>query len=151
MKVSKLMSRPVCYCSPDDSLAAAAGLMWKHDCGFVPLVCDGKVVGTITDRDIAIAAAGRNEPAGQITISKIATRKPVTCAGSDSVKKALKKMKKQRVRRLPVTTEEGELTGVISIADIIHATKKDKALRKKVLSALRAISAPCPIVLSEMR
>lgn len=150
MKVSKIMTKSAGFCSPSDRLPAAASVMWKHDCGMVPVVEGNLVVGVITDRDIAIAVASRGVPAGEISVGDVATRKPVTCRPDDKVETALSKMRKQRVRRLPVTDGEGRLEGVISIADVLHASKNKKSLRKEVLKTIRSVSEPCPIVLSEM-
>lgn len=150
MKVSKIMTKAAGSCGPSDRLPAAAGVMWKHDCGMVPVVDGNEVVGVITDRDIAIAVASRGVPAGDISVGEVATRKPVTCRPDDKVETALSKMRKQRVRRLPVVDGEGGLEGVISIADVLHASKNKKSLRKEVLKTIRSVSEPCPIVLSEM-
>ncbi|REJ75742.1 MAG: CBS domain-containing protein [Acidobacteria bacterium] len=124
--------------------------MWRYDCGFVPVVEDEMVAGVITDRDIAIAAGGRHLPASQIRVSEVSTREAVTCLASDEVEKALKKMKKHRIRRLAVVDRDGALEGVVSIADVLFASRNKKKLRKKVLSTLRAVSEPQPIVLSEV-
>lgn len=149
MRVLKVMTKGAGTCGPGDTLAVAASVMWKHDCGMVPVVEDSKVVGVITDRDIAIALGSRPLTAAEVKVSDVASRKPVTCHAEDKVETAIRKMKNSRVRRLPVVGPEGELTGVISVADLLHAAGKKKKLRKAVLSALRDISAPCPIVLSE--
>lgn len=150
MRVSKIMTKAPGFCGPSDKLPAAAGVMWKHDCGMVPVVDGNKVVGVITDRDIAIAVASRGLPAGEISVGEVATRKPVTCSPDDKVETALSKMRKQRVRRLPVVDGVGALEGVISIADVLHVSKSKKSLRKEVLKTIRVVSEPCPIVLSEM-
>ena len=149
MRVLKVMTKSAGACAPSDTLATAASVMWKHDCGFVPVVADSKVVGVITDRDIAIALGSRARTAAEILVGDVATRKPVTCFAEDKVESAIAKMKNHRVRRLPVVDAEGSLLGVLSVADLLHASGKKKSLRKKVFSALRDISAPCPIVLSE--
>lgn len=152
MKVSKLMTSPAGHCSPEDSFADAATLMKGFDCGMIPVVEDGLLVGTVTDRDIALAAASISAPASEIPVSAAASADPVTCRPSEKAEKAVSKMKKKKVRRLPVVDEDGRLVGVISIADILLASKKKKQkdLRKKALSALRSISEPSPIVLTEI-
>ena len=144
------MSKGAVFCAPEDSLAVAAGAMFKRDCGMLPVVSGSKVVGAVTDRDIAIAASTRDLPPSQIRVGEISDRKPVTCSPGDKVENALAKMRKQRVRRLPVVDADGALAGLISLADILHASKRKKALRKPVLKAARKICAPCPIVLGEI-
>lgn len=144
------MTKGAVSCAPDDSLAAAAGAMFKRDCGMLPVVSGSKVIGAVTDRDIAIAASTRDLPPSQIRVSEISDRKPVTCSPEDKVEDALAKMSKQRVRRLPVVGADDVLVGVISLADVLHASKRKKSLRKPVLKAAGKICAPCPIVLGEI-
>lgn len=144
------MTRSPGACSPEDPLALAAETMRRFDCGMVPVVDSGKVVGTITDRDIALAALRRDLPPSAIPVSDAASGDPSVCSPADKLEKALSKMEKRRVRRLPVVDEDGVLQGIISLADIVAVSKKEKKLRKNVLSALRKISAPQPIVLSEI-
>lgn len=150
MKVSKIMTKGAVSCAPEDSLAVAAGAMFRRDCGMLPVVSGSKVVGAVTDRDIAIAASTRDMSPSQIQVSEVCDRKPVTCSPGDKVEDALARMSKERVRRLPVVGKDGNLEGVISLADILHASKRKKKLRKPVLKAARKISAPCPIVLGEI-
>ncbi|QQS39850.1 MAG: CBS domain-containing protein [Acidobacteriota bacterium] len=150
MKISKIMTRSPGTCSPGDTLAAAAETMRRFDCGMVPVVEGTRVIGTVTDRDIALAALRSGAALDTIPVSDAASKDPAVCSPSDKVEKAISKMKKRRVRRLPVVDHDGVLVGVISIADIAAASKKNKKLRKKLLSALREISAPRPIVLTEI-
>ncbi len=144
------MTRNPGSCGPEETLPAAASIMWKRDCGMVPVVAGDEVVGVITDRDIAMAVATRGLPAGEINVGEVATRKPVVCRPEDKVNDVLAKMRKQRVRRLPVVDADGALAGVLSIADVLHASKSKKSLRKEALNTIRSISEPCPIVLNEM-
>jgi CBS domain-containing protein len=59
-------------------------------------------------------------------------------------------MRKNKIKRLPVISQSGELVGIISLTDVLLVTKKDKSLRKKVVSTLTAISKPRPITLREI-
>jgi CBS domain-containing protein len=144
MKVKDIMTAVVGYCFPDDTLTKAAGIMWKLDCGIVPVVdAEKKVVGVITDRDICIAAATRDLKPSEVLIKQVITAIPQTCAPDDKVKAALKTMRRARLRRLPVTSQEGALLGIISIADCIRAVRKkgrsNGAPAKRVLAALKAL------------
>ncbi len=138
-------------CSPEDTLAAAAAAMFRRDCGMLPVVSGSKVVGAITDRDIAIASATRDLSPSQITVGEVAKRNPVTCTAGKKAEEVLSVMRKKRVRRLPVVDENDGLAGIVSLADLLHASKNNKSLRKEVLNTARQISAPCPIVLGEMK
>lgn len=150
MKVFEIMTLDVGFCVSDDSLAKAAEIMWQKDCGIVPVVdAENRVVGVITDRDICIAAATRNRKPSQIKACEMISRKIAACGMNDDIKTVLKKMRKNRVKRLPVVGEQGELLGIISISDILLKAAKKKSVRKQLFSTLKAISKRAPIVLCE--
>jgi CBS domain-containing protein len=121
MKVKDLMTTEVKTCVPGTSVAEAAHLMWEGDCGILPVLDDGKLVGLVTDRDMYIALATQNARAAQLTVGDVATRTLVTCAPEDGVLAALAGMKQARVRRLPVVGFGGTLLGILSMNDIVRA------------------------------
>lgn len=144
------MTLDVGFCEFDDNLAKAAEIMWRKDCGIVPVLdAEKRVVGVITDRDICIATATRNLKPSEIKANEMIFRKVAACGMNDSLKKVLKKMRKNRVKRLPVTGDKGELLGVISISDILLKAAKKKSVGKQINSTLKAIAQPSPIVLCE--
>src|SRR4029077_9235899 len=99
----------------DTSLAEAVRLMWEKDCGVLPVVtADGKVSGMITDRDICVAIATRGQTADRIVVSAVIGAKVCGCTPDDDAVDALKIMKTQRVRRLPVVDAKGRLKGILS-------------------------------------
>ena len=125
--------------------------MWQRDCGAVPVVdTEMRVTGTITDRDICRALASRNKKASEIKAGEIATGDVISCGPDDKITDVLKKMKKNQFRRLPVQDGDKKLIGIISIRDIIFASEKKKALRKKAYSALLRLAKPSAIVLHEI-
>jgi CBS domain-containing protein len=75
MNASDLMTKTVQACGADDNLQRAAQIMWERDCGVVPVVdVDNRVVGMITDRDIAIAAYRQGRPLWQIPVASAMAR-----------------------------------------------------------------------------
>ena len=102
MKVKDIMTGDPRVCTPDTTVAEAARLMWEGDCGILPVVDDGELLGVVTDRDMYIALATRNERAAALRVGAVATRTLVTCTPEDNVRTALTSMKDARVRRLPV-------------------------------------------------
>ncbi len=123
MKVRDLMTTDVKSCSSDTNLAAAAALMQKADCGVLPVVAD-RILGMITDRDICLAVSKKENPVLRTKVSDVISGEVYHCAPDDKVKDALKIMRENKVRRLPVVNEEGELQGMLSLNDIlIHAHK----------------------------
>lgn len=142
MKVKDIMTVGPRSCTPDTTLAAAATLMWEGDCGVLPVLDEGELVGIVTDRDMFIALGTRNTRAVHVRVGAVATHPVSTCGPDDEVGSALATMKLARVRRLPVVDAEGKLLGVISINDIVLAAGSDGPVRDKdVVDALREICA----------
>jgi CBS domain-containing protein len=152
MKVKKLMKTNVGFCNPQDDLTEAARIMWQKDCGVVPVVDDKKkVLGMITDRDICIAVASREQLASQIKAAElINSKKVISCSPDDKIETALRRMKKNKIKRLPVVEKNGELVGILSITDLLISVRKNKDLKKQIYSTLKTIGKPHRIVLKEI-
>jgi len=142
MKIKDIMTTDVRSCSPGTNLAAAAALMLDGDCGILPVVDEGKLVGVVTDRDMYIALATRNTLASKLTVGEVARREVFTCGPDDDVHAALAAMKQHRVRRLPVEGFGGTVQGVVSMNDILLTAGARKPVRHdEVLDTLQAICA----------
>ena len=127
MNVESLMTHDIEACNPDDSLTDAAMIMWRRDCGIVPVVRPDtqEVTGVITDRDICMAAATRHARTDDLYVRDVMTRDGVTTVTpSDSVRTAVQRMAEAQVRRVPVTDRSGVLVGMISLNDIALAAEK---------------------------
>ncbi len=124
-RVQDIMTSDVEACNATTDLAATAMVMWRRDCGFMPVVdtVTKKVVGAITDRDICMAVATKGRRASDIRVSEVISGKAYTCAPSDPIGKALDIMRAKRVRRLPVVDAQGTLTGVLSLNDVVLHTR----------------------------
>ena len=123
MKVREMMTKDVTTCRPETDLAEVVKRMWEQDCGVLPVVQpDGRVSGMITDRDICVALATRGRTADRIAVHDVIGGTAYTCSSDDDAIVALKTMKSQRVRRLPVVDAEGQLKGILSLNDVMmHA------------------------------
>jgi CBS domain-containing protein len=121
MKVQDVMTREAKCCGLNTNLAAAAELMWKNDCGALPVVDGGKLAGIVTDRDICIALGTRNRPAAEIAVRDVATRELQTCTADDDVTAAMAAMRRAKVRRLPVVSDGRKLEGIVALNDIVLA------------------------------
>jgi CBS domain-containing protein len=119
MKISEIMTRGPKCCREADTLDRAAQVMWEADCGFVPVVdAEGALVGAVTDRDLCMAAWTQGVPLTQLSLSMVARRPVFTVNESDSIEAAELLMLRKQIRRLPVVGEDGQLVGVISMADL---------------------------------
>jgi CBS domain-containing protein len=153
MRVEDLMSKQVHWCRPEDSMDRAAQLMWDHDVGVIP-VCtsDGatRLVGIITDRDIAMCALFRGKALHEIVVSEGMTRDPRVARPQDSPSEAEQTMRQARVRRLPVVGENDALLGIVSLADLGREASREPAGRERdvstgeVADTLAAIVSPSP-------
>ena len=140
MKVKDLMTADVSTCTPDTTVAEAARLMWDGDCGILPVVDDGELIGVATDRDMYMALATRNERASQLRVGAVAATALATCTPEDDVQAALATMREARVRRLPVVGFGNALLGVLSMNDIVMAAgERGDVACEDVVRTLQAI------------
>lgn len=136
--VKDVCTRAVKACGPDDTLAEAAARMSAFDCGVIPVVDDArKLLGLVTDRDICMAVATRDQRASQLRVREVMAGDLALCGPDDALAAALARMARARVRRLPVVDDAGVLVGVLSIADVVR-----RAPGAAALETLRAIGEP---------
>ena len=120
MKVKDVMTVGAKACMPETSLADAATLMWDNDCGALPVLnVEDRVVGIITDRDICFGATTKNRPPSEVSVGEVITGEVFACGPEDDIRDALKTMRRERVRRLPVLGEAGTLEGIVSMNDVV--------------------------------
>ncbi|HVR87363.1 MAG TPA: CBS domain-containing protein [Planctomycetota bacterium] len=147
MRVSDLCNGDVSSCSRDTSLARAGALMSKGEVGCLPVVDrQDRVIGIVTDRDIALELASRDAPASEIFVDEMMSDRITTCKVEDDVRDVLRLMARNEVRRLPVVDEEGRLQGILSIDDLICHASQDGDSRQ--LPQSEVLEAYCQITQS---
>ena len=105
------------------SAVEAARMMRDEDIGLIPIVEGDRLVGTVSDRDIAIRIVAEGKEPDRINVGEIASRELVTIDAAQELDEALRLMAKHRVRRLPVVEKDGKLIGIVAQADVAkHAT-----------------------------
>jgi CBS domain-containing protein len=120
MTVRKAMTKKVAYCHPETNLAAVTALIWENNCGAVPVVNEqGKLAGIITDRDICVALGTRNVRASELKAGQVASQHVHTCAPDDDLHTAFRTMSREKLRRLPVVSNDGTLQGILCFSDIV--------------------------------
>ena len=98
--------------------AMAAMQMWDGDFGVLPVLDGKKIVGMITDRDICMAAAIKRRDPGTIGVDEVMTGQVFACSPDTDIQEALKIMRKNQVRRLPVIDAiDRRLAGMLSLND----------------------------------
>lgn len=151
MNVRELCPPYVASCHPTDTLATAAGLLWEHDCGILPVVdAHHRLLGVLTDRDICMALATRNRIASSVLVEEVMTAPVHSVKFEDTAAHALKLMRQNHVRRLPVTDKEGVLEGILSLNDLVLAAGEAKGQKlaspsyEEVMATLKSICARPP-------
>src|SRR3954467_9495615 len=116
--VRDLMSSNPCSIDSDKSIAHAAKMMRDEDVGLAPIVEGDRLVGTVTDRDIAIRVVAEGKDPESTKVKEIASTDLVTVDPQQNLDEALRLMAQHQVRRLPVVEEDGRLVGVVAQADV---------------------------------
>ena len=101
-----------------DSIVDAAKLMKGEDTGVAPIVDGDRLVGVITDRDIAIRVVAEGRDPQSTKVEDVASQNLVTIDPQQELDEALRLMAQHQVRRLPVVEEDGKLVGIIAQADV---------------------------------
>ena len=117
MKVSKIMSRDVTLLNPDQTICVAASLMAEIDAGALPVGENDRLVGMITDRDIAIRAVAQGRSA-DTKVADVMSKEVLYCFDTDEIDDVARNMGKARVRRLPVVNRDKRLVGIVSLGDL---------------------------------
>jgi len=117
MKAKDIMTRDIFVVSPDTSIQEAAQAMQQQDIGALP-VCDGqKILGMVTDRDIAVRAVAKGlHP--QTAVGVIMSDDVSYCLVDDELDEVRELMSKKQIRRLPIIDAKRNLAGMISLGDI---------------------------------
>jgi len=119
MKVKSIMTRDVATCGIDDTLSAAASLMWHRDCGLVPVVDEsGRLKGVVTDRDLCMSSLLNNLPLSALKVSDAMSKGTFTVCEDDSVREVHALMRENEIRRVPVVDRDNVAVGVITLADL---------------------------------
>lgn len=121
MKIKNIMSKNIIYCNHDDNIYKIAKLMKKHDIGFLPIIKDKKVVGTVTDRDIVI----NNLCDKHNTINYLESKSIKVIDKDKDIEEALDIMSKNKIKRL-IVNDNNKIVGIISLSDIVSKVDNTK-------------------------
>ncbi len=127
MKVRDAMHKDVMWRSPTTLLSEIARLMQREGIGSVPIGENDRLVGMVTDRDIAIRGVARGEDLSSKTARDVMSAGLTYCRDDEDMNDAIERMEKRRIRRLPVINAENRLVGILSLGDVSQATSPAKA------------------------
>jgi len=125
MKVSKCMTRDVQLVSPTHTIRDAARMMAELDAGALPVQQDDRLVGMITDRDIAVRAVAQGKSPDS-PVRDVMSREVLYCFDDQEIEDVARNMGEVKVRRLPVVNRDKRLVGIISIGNL--ALKEEQTL-----------------------
>ncbi len=127
MRCREIMTSSVKTATRDMTLQDVATLMRDGDMGAVPVVEDGKLVGIVTDRDIVVRSIADGRGASS-TVAEAMTSEIFSVKADDFVFEAIRLMGDKQVRRIPVVNDQGELAGIIAMADIALEMEDEKEI-----------------------
>src|SRR5258706_5474779 len=126
MRVSEAMTREVRVASPGQSIREVAKIMAEIDAGAMPVSDNDRLVGMVTDRDIAIRAVAQG------------TEKVLYCYEDEDLAHVAQNMSEQQVRRLPVVNRDKRLVGIVSLGDMAQNEARSAG------KAVKASPSPAP-------
>ena len=136
MRISEVMTRDVRTVRPDQTAKDAATFMLDEDAGSIPDSDGDRLIGMITDRDIAVRGVAQGY-GPDTPISELMTGDVVCAREEDNVEEVATKMSRAQVRRIPVIDANDRLCGIVSLGDLSR-----EADRQSADEALQGVSAP---------
>ena len=118
MHINEVMTRDVKIASPSDSLQHAAQLMEQEDFGSLPVGENDRLVGMLSDRDIAVRAVARGLSPTESTVRDVMSGEVKFVFDDQTVEEAANLMGTLKVRRLPVLNRDKRLVGIVSLGDL---------------------------------
>jgi CBS domain-containing protein len=134
MKVKDAMHKGVEWVAPDTPVSEIARRMRDKDIGAVPVGENDRLVGMVTDRDIACRAVAAGKDLSKTSARDIMTKGIVYCRDTEELDDALRIMEEKKLRRLPVINEKKRMVGMLSLGDIAHSATHE--LTGEVVSAV---------------
>ncbi|HWI13853.1 MAG TPA: CBS domain-containing protein [Burkholderiales bacterium] len=127
MDVRDLMTNDPACCDPDTPLQDVAKMMLDNDCGAIPVCDEGKPVGVVSDRDIAIRAVAEGRNPIEMTASEIMSSPVETVTEDTSIDDLLDLMEDKQIRRVVVVDDDGAVCGIVAQADIAEYASDEVA------------------------
>ena len=126
MKIQEIMTRDPSSVTADATVREAAQVMKRENVGIVPVVDaqnERRLVGVVTDRDIAIRCIAEGKDGTCRVRDVMSTDDLATCKVNDDVENVMSAMRSEKVRRIPIVDERGSLVGIVSQADVLLKTR----------------------------
>lgn len=135
MKAQDIMTKNPSCVTPETSLRDAARIMKEQDVGLVPVVerkGSKRVVGLITDRDMAIRVVAEGREVEGCVVRDVMSRDVMTLRADTVVDEVMRVMGEEQVRRIPIVDERDELVGIVAQADVVRHANDDSMAERAV-------------------
>lgn len=142
LKVREIMRPNPLTISPDATVMQAAKMMEKHDSSCVFVKSKGKIVGIVTERDITRRVVGKGASLKKTKAKSVMTSRIVVTSPVASIEEALKVMTTNKVRRLPVVDEKGDMVGLVGTADVAKALAEKAGYSTSLITAMTKETLP---------
>lgn len=140
MKIKDIMSKNVVIVAPETLLHEVARKMQQSDCGSILVGADDKLVGVITDRDLALRCVAESHDPTATKAEQVMTKQILYCRDTDEMEDVALNMTENKVRRLPVLDKDKRLVGIISLGDMAaHSTDHHYLVCGKALGHICAV------------
>jgi len=139
MRVSEAMTRDVRVANPDQTIREVASIMKEIDAGAMPVGDNDRLVGVITDRDIAIRAVAEGKGPDTPVRDVMSTEQVMYCYEDEELTHVAQNMAENQVRRLPVVNRDKRLVGIVSLGDVAQGASQTTAGK-----AVKGVSKPGP-------
>lgn len=126
-QINEVMSKDFKFITPDTTVQDAAKLMQELDIGFIPVGENDRLIGAITDRDIAVRSSATGANPAEQAVRDVLTAKTFYCFDDQDIDAVCENMAEIKVRRLPVVNRDKRLVGIVSLGDLSQACHRAKA------------------------
>ena len=132
MKIQDVMTRDPRSVTPQASVRDAAQIMKDEDVGIVPVVEGDRLVGVITDRDLALRIIAEGRDVSSTVRDVMSSGRIATCRPDEDLDHVMETMAKEQVRRIPIVDERGSLVGIVAQADVVRKAHDDRKAEETV-------------------
>lgn len=125
MKVQEAMHKGAEWRSPETPIAELAELMRQEDIGAVPIGENDRLIGMVTDRDLACRGLASGTEVARLTARDVMSDRIIYCTTSEELDDAVRLMENHQIRRLPVLNGKKRMVGMLSLGDVSHAASRE--------------------------
>jgi CBS domain-containing protein len=136
MKVKNAMHKNAEWVSPETPITQIAKQMKDLDIGSLPVGENDRLIGMVTDRDIACRGVANGKDVSKLTARDVMSKGIVYCTDTEDLDDAVRLMETKKIRRLPVINEQKRMVGMLSLGDVSHAASRE--MSGEVIAAVSA-------------